>query len=109
MFVTVPTHASAHNISKIQLKIMYGFCRITDLDISHFNFSRKNYSSKVYTCIEKVVVLVAQSTTKLGLQFMDLSGILYDFSKLQLKHIKGEESFFKSPWNFSTSQYCPRL
>jgi hypothetical protein len=29
---------------------MYGFCRITDLGKSHFNFSSKNYSSKVYTC-----------------------------------------------------------
>jgi hypothetical protein len=81
-----PTYASAHNISKIQLKIMYGFCRITDLGISPFNFSSKNYSSKVYICFEKVVVLVTQSTTKLGLQFLDFSLICYGFYKLQLKH-----------------------
>jgi hypothetical protein len=28
------------------------------------------------------------------LQFLDFSVILYHFSKLQLKHTKGEESFF---------------
>jgi hypothetical protein len=32
-------------------------------------FSSKHYSSKVYTRFGKVVVLVTQSTTKLGLQF----------------------------------------
>jgi hypothetical protein len=71
---------------------MHGFCRITDLGISPFNFSSKKYSSKVYTCFEKVVFLVTQSTIKLGLQFLDFSVILYDFSNLQLKHTKGVES-----------------
>jgi hypothetical protein len=80
---------------------MYGFCRITDLGISYFNFSSKNYSSKVYTCFGKVVVLVTQSTEKLGLQFLKFSTILYDFSKLQLKHIKGQDSILhKGPGNF---------
>jgi hypothetical protein len=96
MFGTGSTHASANNISKIQLKIMYAFCRITDLGISHFDFSSKNYSSKVYKCFGKVVVLVTQSTTKLGVQFLDFSVILYDFSKSQLKHTKEGESFFTS-------------
>jgi hypothetical protein len=50
-----------------QLKIMYRFCRNTDLGISHFNFSSKHQSSKEYTCFGKVVVLVTQSATKLGL------------------------------------------
>jgi hypothetical protein len=68
---------------------MSGFCRNTDLGISHFNFSSKNCSSKVYTCFEENVVLVTKSTTKLGLQFLDVFVILYDFSKLQLKHNKG--------------------
>jgi hypothetical protein len=77
MFGTGPIHASAHNISKTQLKIMYGLCRITDLGILLFNFSSKNYSSKVYTYLEKVVVLVTQSTAKLSLQFLDFSTILY--------------------------------
>jgi hypothetical protein len=62
-----------YNISKIQLKILGGFCRITDLGILLFNFSSKNYSSKVYTYLEKVVVLVTMSTTKLGFPFLDFS------------------------------------
>jgi hypothetical protein len=76
---------------------MYGFCRITDLGISYFNFSSKNCSSKVYTCLEKVVVLVTQSTAKLSLKFLDFSVILYDFSKLQVKHTKGEDTFCECP------------
>jgi hypothetical protein len=55
---------------------MYGFCRITDLGILHFNFSSRNCSSKVYTCFGKVVALVTQSTTKLSLHFF---GFFYDF------------------------------
>jgi hypothetical protein len=61
---------------------MYEFCRITDLGILHFNFSSKSCSSKVYTYLEKVVVLVTQSTTKLSLHFF---GLFYDFiSNLQV-------------------------
>jgi hypothetical protein len=87
---------------------MYGFCRITDLGISYFNFSSKNCSSKVYTCLEKVVVLVTQSTAKLSLQFFDFSVILYDFSKLQVKHTKGEDTFCECPLeNFKISQTGP--
>jgi hypothetical protein len=52
---------------------MCGFCRITDLGILLFNFSSKNYTSKVYTRFEKVVVLVTRSTKKLGLLFLDFS------------------------------------
>jgi hypothetical protein len=73
---------------------MYGFCIIIDLGISHFNFSSKNCSSKVYTSFAENVDLVTQSTTKLVLQFLDFSVILYDVSKLQLKHTKGEETLF---------------
>jgi hypothetical protein len=62
---------------------MCGFCRITDLRISQFNFSSKTYNSKVYTRYRKVVVLVTQNTTKLDLQFLDLSVILYEFYKVQ--------------------------
>jgi hypothetical protein len=37
----------------------------------------------------------------LGLQFLKFSTILYDFSKLQLKHIKGQDSILhKGPGNF---------
>jgi hypothetical protein len=88
-------------MSKIQLKIMHGFCRITNLGKSHFNFSSKNYSSKVYTCFVKVVALVTQSTTKLGLYFLDLSTILYGIYKFQAQHKReGRILFHKGPWNF---------
>jgi hypothetical protein len=72
---------------------MYRFCRITDLGKSYFNFSSKNYSSKVYTCFVKVVVLVIQSTAKLGLQFVDFCKILYGFYKPLDQREKLEESF----------------
>jgi hypothetical protein len=89
---------------------MYGFCRNTDLGISHFNFSSKNYSSKVYTCFAKVVGLVTRSTEKLGLQYLDFSTILYVFYKLQLKHNKGKETFAGRPLeSFKPSQICPWL
>jgi hypothetical protein len=92
-----------------QLKIMYRFCRNTDLGISHFNFSSKNQSSKVYTCFGKVVVLVTQSATKLGLQFLDFSMILYNFSKLQLKHTKGVRFISRTdPWKvLGVHSYAP--
>jgi hypothetical protein len=69
MFGTGPTHASADNMSKIQLMNMHGFCRIIDLGKSHFNFLSKNYSSKLHPCFAKVVGLVTHSTTKLDLKF----------------------------------------
>jgi hypothetical protein len=91
--------ASSHNISKIQLKIMCGFCRITDLGILLFNFSSKNCSSKVYTYLGKVAVLVTQSSTKLDLQFLDFSVILYGFYKVQPKHYKGQRIILRiGPW-----------
>jgi hypothetical protein len=58
---------------------MYGFCRITDLGILHFYFSSKNYCTKVYTYVDKVVVLVTLNTTKLGLLFLEFSTILNRF------------------------------
>jgi hypothetical protein len=76
---------------------MCGFCRITDLGILHFNFSSKNCSSKLYTCLEKVVVLVTLSTAKSSLLFLDFSTMLYDFSKLQVKHTKEEGTFCEWP------------
>jgi hypothetical protein len=89
---------------------MYGFCRITNLGNSHFNFSSKNYSSNVYTYFAKVVGLVTQSTTKLGLKFLDFSTILYGFYKLQLKHTKGGESFcWKTPGKFRTFTDLPSV
>jgi hypothetical protein len=93
MFGTEPRHSSSHNMSKAQLKISCRFYRITDLGISHSYFSSKNENSKVYTPLEKVVALGTQSTTKLGLLFLDFSAIFNRFYKSQLKHIKGIESF----------------
>jgi hypothetical protein len=75
-----------YNISKIQIKNLCRFFRNIDLGILHFYFSSKNFSSKVYTSLEKVVALVTLSTTKLGLQFLDVSVMLYGFYKIQLKY-----------------------
>jgi hypothetical protein len=88
---------------------MYGFCRITDLGKSHFNFSSKNYSSKVYTCFVKVVVLVTQSTAKLDLHF---SGFFYDFMcilQVDAKTHKEVKNHFArgSLESFKRSQICP--
>jgi hypothetical protein len=80
---------------------MCGFCRITDLGILLFHFPSKNYSSKVYTYVEKVVVLVTKNTTKLSLPFLEFSTILYRFYKFQPTHIEGDRIFMHAdPWNF---------
>jgi hypothetical protein len=87
-----------------------GFCRNTNLSILHSYFSGKNYSSKVYTPLEKVVVLGIQSTEKLSLLFLDFSMIFNRFYKFQLKHIKGENLFTPSPLEvFKSSQPYPRF
>jgi hypothetical protein len=89
---------------------MCGFCRITDLGILLFNFSSKHYSSKVYTYLKKVVVLVTQSTTKLSLPFLDFSMILYRFYKFQPTHKEWVESLCtQSPRIFKPSQLHPSL
>jgi hypothetical protein len=74
--------------------ILCGFCRNINLGILLFNFSSKNYSSKVYTYLEKVVDLVILSTAKLGLLFLDCSTILNRFYKFQPKPSKRGESFY---------------
>jgi hypothetical protein len=80
---------------------MCGFCRITDLGILLFNFSSKNHSSKVYTYLEKVVVLVTLSTTKFGLPFLDFPTILNRFYKFQPTHEEGFRIFMHAgPWKF---------
>jgi hypothetical protein len=107
-FGTEPKHASSNNISEIQLKIVYGFCRNIDLGILLFNFSSKNYSSKVYTYLEKLVVLVTQSTTKLSLPILDFSTSLYRFHKFQPTHKEGVESLCtQAPGTFKPSQLYP--
>jgi hypothetical protein len=89
---------------------MCGFCRIIYLGTLLFNFSSKNYSSKVYTYLEKVVVLVTQSTTKLSLPFLDFSTILYQFYKFQPTHKGWVESLCtQAPGSFKSSQVCPRF
>jgi hypothetical protein len=60
---------------------MCGFGSTTDLGKTHFNFSCKNYSSKVYTSFAKVVGLVTMSIANFVLQFLDFSTILYEFYK----------------------------
>jgi hypothetical protein len=103
-----PKHASSHNISKIQLKILYGFCRNINLGFLLFNFSSQNYSSKVHTYLEKVVVLVTRNTKKLSLPFLDFSTILYRFYKFQPTHKEGVESLCtQAPETFKPSQLYP--
>jgi hypothetical protein len=67
---------------------MCRFCSTTDLGKMDFNFSCKNYNSKVYTCFAKVVGLFTGKVQKLLLHFSDFSVILYEFSKIQPKHKK---------------------
>jgi hypothetical protein len=76
---------------------MYGFCRVIDLGILHFYFSSKNCSSKVYTYLEKVVVLVTISTEKLSLLFLDFLQFLIGFTSFSRSIAKGKESFCDSP------------
>jgi hypothetical protein len=83
----VTSHGIVYNMSKIYLKNLCRFCRNIDLEISHFYFSSKNCCSKVYTTLDKVVVLVTLSTAKLGLLFLDFSVICYGFYKGLPKHI----------------------
>jgi hypothetical protein len=67
---------------------IYGLSSTTDLGKRVSYFSCKNYSSKVYTSFVKVVVLGTQSTTKLVLQFLGFSTILYGFYKVEPKHTR---------------------
>jgi hypothetical protein len=81
----------------------------SDLGNSHFNFSSKNKSSKVYTCFATVVVLVTQRTTKLGLRYSDFSTNWYWIYKYLLKHLRSEEtSCTQTPARFKDSLMCPR-
>jgi hypothetical protein len=79
---------------------MCGFCRITDLGILLFNFSSKNHSSKVYTYLEEVVVLVTHHHKVV----FSIFGFFYDFIsifKFQPTHIEGVRIFMHAgPWNF---------
>jgi hypothetical protein len=60
--------------------------------------------------VEKFVVLVIQSTTKLSLPFLDFSTILHRFYKFQLTHKEGVESLCtQAPGIFKPSQHYPSL
>jgi hypothetical protein len=76
---------------------VHGFCKITDLGILHFNFSSNNCSSKVYTCFGKVVVLVTQSTTKLGFIFWIFLRFYIEFTSFCYNTQRGEDSFCEWP------------
>jgi hypothetical protein len=76
---------------------MCGVCRITNLGILLFNFSSKNYRSKVYTYLEKVVVLVTLSTTKLSLLFWIFLRIDIEFTSHWIKPKNWEQSFSTRP------------
>jgi hypothetical protein len=54
-----------------------------------FNFSCKNYNTKVYTTFKKVVGIRKGKAAKFVLHFFDFSVILYEFYKIQPKHLKG--------------------
>jgi hypothetical protein len=67
---------------------MYEFCRITDLRISHFIFFKQTLQLKsIYTFWESCSSSYTEHN-KIGFAILDFSVILYDFSKLQLKHTK---------------------
>jgi hypothetical protein len=74
----------------------------------NFNFSCKNYSSRVYTSFVIFVVLVTQSTAKLVLHFLDFSTILYGFYKLQSTHKRVKNHFAHRPLErLKCSHLCP--
>jgi hypothetical protein len=74
---------------------MYSFFRTTDLSKMVFYFLCNHWSSKVYTCFVKIVVLVTKSTTKLVLQFLDFSAILDGFYKIRHKGSKSDFWFYE--------------
>jgi hypothetical protein len=98
-----------YNISKIKLKILGGFCRNTDLGILLFNFLSKNYSSKVYTYWEKVVVLVTLSTKKIGFAvFRFFCGFIRILQVAAKSTQSGKNRFAKRPLKrLNCSQICP--
>jgi hypothetical protein len=65
-----------------------------------FYFSCKNKSPKVYTSFAEIVVLVTQSTTKLGLQFLDFSMNWYwIYKSLDSRAKLGRIFLCLGPWN----------
>jgi hypothetical protein len=59
-----------------------------------FYFSCKNKSSKVYTSFAEIVVLVTQSTAKLGLQFWIFLRIDIEFTSHWIAEQNWEESSY---------------
>jgi hypothetical protein len=85
--------------SKIQLKIMCGFCRITDLGISHFNFFKQKLKLKSIYMFEASCSSGYTEHNKIEFAFLDFSTILYGFYKIQLKYTDGvRNTFLEGPW-----------
>jgi hypothetical protein len=73
-----------------------------------FYFSCKNKSSKVYTSFAEIVVLVTQSTAKLGLQFLDFSTNWYwIYKSLDSRAKLGRIFLCLGPWNFWNFKNIP--
>jgi hypothetical protein len=90
---------------------MYRFCRITYLGKSHFNFSSKNYSPKVYTWFVEFVGFCHTEHKKIGFAifgfFYDFIWILQVAGKTQRK---GKNHFASGLLERSGgSQLCPRF
>jgi hypothetical protein len=86
------------------------FCRITDLGKSHFNFSSKNYSSKVYTFFVEIVALVTKSAAKLGLQLFYFLQFYMDFTSCSQTQQRVKNHFARRPLeSFEPSRIYPRF
>ena len=80
-------------------------CAQTDL-----NLYFKNYSSKVYTCYNENGLHHFRNTKKFSLHFSDFSTIFYEFYKISVNSVKGEESFYTGdPGSFEVSQKGPYI
>jgi hypothetical protein len=66
----------AHNISKIQLKIMYGFCRITDLGYFTFQFFKPKLRLKSIYMLWESCSSSYRKHNKIEFAFF---GFFYDF------------------------------
>jgi hypothetical protein len=76
---------------------MQWFCRITYLGILFFNFSSKNYRSKVYTYLEKLVILVTLSTEKLSLLFWIFLRFVMDLTRSSWNTTRVKNHFARRP------------
>jgi hypothetical protein len=102
MFGSRTRHGITHNISKIELKITCRFWTTANLGQSDFNFSCKNYQSKVGPCFVEVVELFPKKPTNFVLHLYHFSTIFYKFYKVQNLHpISRRNSFTNRPSDFT--------